>query len=218
MLITDDIHSLLQLLWDYHHLEHVITPADCMIVMGSQDLNTARKAATLFHQGMTDLLVFSGGQGKITKTIWQQSEASLFAETAKQAGVPQSSILLENQSSNCAENILFSMQLLATRLTFPQRVILVCKPYLQRRAFATFKLHYPNIEVSVTSQNISLLEYIKRVPDVEQFINLMVGDLQRILLYPAKGYQISQAVPESVQLAFEKLVDLGYTQQLLDKA
>jgi hypothetical protein len=47
---------------------------------------------------------------------------------------------------------------------------------------------------------------------------LMVGDLQRILLYPAKGYQISQAVPESVQLAFEKLVDLGYTQQLLDKA
>jgi len=39
---------------------------------------------------------------------------------------------------------------------------------------------------------------------------LMVGDRQRINLYPAQGFQIPQEIPEDVWEAFEKLTDLGY--------
>jgi hypothetical protein len=42
----------------------------------------------------------------------------------------------------------------------------------------------------------------------------MVGDLQRIKLYPAKGFQIYQDIPADVWAAFEELVEAGYNQRL----
>jgi len=46
-------------------------------------------------------------------------------------------------------------------------------------------------------------------------IHIMVGDLQRIKLYPAKGFQIEQEIPDNVWQAFEELVTLGFDQQLV---
>ena len=43
----------------------------------------------------------------------------------------------------------------------------------------------------------------------------MVGDLQRIKLYPALGYQIAQEIPDDVWSAFEELVRAGYDKYLM---
>jgi Fe-S cluster biosynthesis and repair protein YggX len=43
----------------------------------------------------------------------------------------------------------------------------------------------------------------------------MVGDLQRIKLYPEKGYQIYQEIPQAVWEAYELLVSMGYDEQLV---
>jgi hypothetical protein len=43
----------------------------------------------------------------------------------------------------------------------------------------------------------------------------MVGDLQRIIVYGEKGYQIPQEVPADVLDAYERLVERGYTKRLL---
>lgn len=43
---------------------------------------------------------------------------------------------------------------------------------------------------------------------------MLVGDFQRIALYPAKGYQIPQPIPAEAGRAFETLLNLGYTAQL----
>ena len=43
----------------------------------------------------------------------------------------------------------------------------------------------------------------------------MVGDLQRIKLYPAKGFQIHQHIPDDVWSAYEQLVALGYDKHLV---
>ena len=213
--VRDDIYPLLTCLWDYHQLKHEIKPADCIIVMGSQELFAAHRAAELYQQKMSDVLIFSGGYGKLTKLAKQATEAPRFAELAVQAGVATRDIWLEIHASNCAENIRFSMQLLAKQGRMPQSVILVCKPYLERRAFATFKQQFVDIPVTVTSYQVSLKDYLVMVDDVKQFINLMVGDLQRIIVYPAKGYQIPQAVPQNVCEAFNRLVELGFNQQII---
>lgn len=42
-----------------------------------------------------------------------------------------------------------------------------------------------------------------------------MGDLQRIQLYPEKGFQTHQGIPIDVWQAYEQLVDLGFTQQLI---
>lgn len=211
----DNLYPLLQSVWDYHQLKHNIQPADCMIIMGSHDVSAGWRAIDLYHQGIADLLIFTGGFGKITQALWQQSEAQVFADLAVQAGVPLKKMLLENHATNCGDNIRLSMDLLQLNKRSPQSVILVCKPYLERRAYATFKRQYPHIALSVTSHKVTLAEYLSLVPNVEQFIHLMVGDVQRILLYPAQGFQIAQAVPKSVHVAYEKLVSLGFNQQLI---
>ena len=42
----------------------------------------------------------------------------------------------------------------------------------------------------------------------------MVGDLQRIKIYPEKGFQIEQHIPEDVWKAFEFLVAAGYNEAI----
>lgn len=45
----------------------------------------------------------------------------------------------------------------------------------------------------------------------------MVGDLQRIKEYPAKGFQIPQEIPDNVWSAYEKLGCVGYTSHLINE-
>jgi hypothetical protein len=46
-------------------------------------------------------------------------------------------------------------------------------------------------------------------------INIMVGDVQRIKLYPAMGFQIPLEIPAGVWDAYEKLVAAGFDKHLV---
>ena len=50
---------------------------------------------------------------------------------------------------------------------------------------------------------------------MDDFINIMVGDLQRIDVYGQNGFQIPQEIPEEVREAYRALVRAGYDKQLL---
>jgi hypothetical protein len=50
---------------------------------------------------------------------------------------------------------------------------------------------------------------------MEKVINIMVGDLQRIKIYPEKGFQIYQEIPAEVWKAYERLVALGFDKHLI---
>lgn len=43
----------------------------------------------------------------------------------------------------------------------------------------------------------------------------MVGDLQRIIMYPSRGLQLEQHVPDMVLKAYESLIDAGFTKHLV---
>ncbi len=43
----------------------------------------------------------------------------------------------------------------------------------------------------------------------------MVGDLQRIKIYPQKGFQILQEIPQDVWQAGGELIKLGYDEHLV---
>ncbi|RPH35134.1 MAG: YdcF family protein, partial [Planctomycetota bacterium] len=47
-------------------------------------------------------------------------------------------------------------------------------------------------------------------------ISIMVGDLQRIRLYPGKGFQVPQEIPPEVWDAYRELVALGYDRHLCE--
>jgi uncharacterized SAM-binding protein YcdF (DUF218 family) len=214
MIISEEAIALAQQLWDYHHLGHRPGPSDCILVLGSHDLRVANRGAELYLQGWAPLLIFSGGLGNVTKGIWTETEADKFAAIALQMGVPKEAILVENQSTNTGENIRFTQQLLKERGLDPASFLVVQKPYMERRSYATFKKHWPDKELLVTSPQIPFSDYATDEIPLERVINIMVGDLQRIRIYPEKGFQIYQEIPDTVWKAYERLVALGFDKHL----
>ncbi len=157
----------------------------------------------------------SGGLGNLTKDTWSNTEADTFAAIAVQKGVPAKDILIENRSTNTGENILFTQQLLRQNNLNLQHFIVVQKPYMERRSYATFKKHWPQKHLLVTSPQIPFDEYSTDDIPLEKVINIMTGDLQRIRLYPAKGFQIYQEIPAEVWHAYEKLIHAGFNKHLV---
>lgn len=202
-------------LWNYHQVKHTIEKSDCILALGSHDLRVAERAAELYLRGFAPLVIMSGGLGNFTKEMWSEKEADKFAKVAIQKGVPEGAILIENNSTNTGENILFTQKLLEEKNLHPQSFIVVQKPYMERRSYATFKKHWPDKKMLVTSPQISFEEYPNKEIPMERVINIMVGDLQRIKVYPEKGFQIYQDIPESIWNAYKKLVDLGFDQHLI---
>lgn len=214
-MITTEALSLAAQLWDYHLLHHTIEKADCILVLGSHDTRVANRGAELYLEGRAPVLLFSGGLGNVTKGIWTETEADKFAAIAVRLGVPPESILIENQSTNTGENILFSQKLLQEKGLDPQTFIVVQKPYMERRSYATFKKHWPDKKLIVTSPQIPFSEYANDEIPVERVINIMVGDLQRIKIYPAKGFQVPQEIPADIWKAYERLVEMGFNKHLV---
>ncbi len=213
--MSNSFFKLAQIIWDYHHLNHTLQKSDIILALGSNDIRVAEFAADLYLQGFAPLLMFSGNVGALTKDQFTKPEAEVFADIARQKGVPDEVILLEPESTNTGENIDFSRRILAARGLNPQNFMLVQKPYMERRAFATFRKRLPEKNLIVASPPISFSDYPNEILPLERVINIMVGDLQRIKFYPRLGFQIEQEIPAEVWQAYEKLVELGYNQHLM---
>jgi uncharacterized SAM-binding protein YcdF (DUF218 family) len=213
-MITPEILRLAKIIWDYHHMNTPLQKSDCILALGSRDTRVAERAAEIYMQGWAPLLIFSGGLGRLTKDLWSVSEAELFAKIALRIGVPEKDILIENRSTNTGENILFTRQLLQEKGLNSQSFILVQKPYMERRTYSTFQKQWPGKTVYVTSPQISFEDYPSTEIPIEQVVNIMVGDLQRIRVYAEKGFQIHQDIPVKVWNAYEQLVALGFNKQL----
>lgn len=216
------IHSLVEKIWHYHQLNHPLSKADAILVLCSHDRRVAEYGAQLFLDGWAPLLIFSGGLGSITKRLWHEPEADQFAAIAHAMGVPQANVLIENASTNTGENILFTRALLAARGLEPGTFIVVQKPYMERRSFATFRKLWPEPDVIVTSPRVTLDEYLAEYSNdclsEDEVIGIMVGDLQRIRLYPAMGFQIHQDIPADVWDAGQELIRAGYKTRLVPAA
>jgi uncharacterized SAM-binding protein YcdF (DUF218 family) len=218
--MDERIHALAEKLWHYHRLNQRLEKADLILVLCSHDRKVAERGAELFHEGWAPLLAFSGGLGSITRGMWSEPEAEQFARIARRMGVPAEKILVENRSTNTGENVVFTRRLLAEKGIDPAKFILVQKPYMERRSYATFKMFWPEKEAVVTSPQVSFDVYLERYAEPglskDDVISIMVGDLQRIRLYPSKGFQIHQEIPDEVWGAYEELVRAGYDRHLVE--
>lgn len=213
---TDDA---LHLLWEYMQLHEPIQKASCIVGLGCYNTDIPVWAAELYHQGLSPKILFSGGLGRNTKTMWSGSEAERFAEIAMVHGVPEKDILLENKSTNTAQNILFTRKVLEENGIASSPLLVIHKPYMQRRVKAAWGVYWPKCAITMTSYPQTMEEYFHFPGGTDHSFsftaNMIVGDFQRILLYPAKGYQLPQVVPEEVMKAYRYLVAQGFTEQMI---
>ena len=217
--IDERTRRLAQVLWDYHQMHHDLAPSDAILVLCSHDLRVAERGAELFLHRWAPLLIFSGGRGSITRSLMTTPEADQFAAIAARMGVPGDRIVIENRSTNTGENVEFTRALLEARGLAVRSFIVVQKPYMERRSYATFRKLWPGPEVRVTSPRVSMDEYLRSYGHASltarDVISIMVGDLQRIRVYAERGFQIPQEIPDAVWAAYEELVRAGFDQRLV---
>ena len=213
-----DFLEPLQVIWDYLGMHQIPGKADVIVGFGNFNTNIARRAAELYHQGLAPVVLFTGGLGRNTEGLLPEPEAVRFARVAMECGVPESAILMEPDSTNTAENILFTRRLLEETGIAHGRILGVHPPFMERRITAAMGVYWPEQAFSVTSPQTSVADYLadaKRQGVTENAaISVIVGDFQRMDLYAKKGYQIPQHIPEEAWEAFHQLVKMGFDTQL----
>ncbi len=216
--MTEEALRLARIIWDYHQLKHEPIPADVIVALGTNDLRVAEFAADLCHRGFGKMIVCTGGiahGSDLLATNWPVSEAQMYAEILERRGVPREHVLLETRALNTAENFVFTRELLQQAGIRPRNILIAVKPFMQRRAWATMAVEWPEMPASVASPPLSLDEYFTGDLTPEKIINIIVGDLQRIWVYARKGYSAPQRLPDEVRRAYEGLVELGFDKHLI---
>ncbi len=221
MILDKKQSEFAKIIWDYMQLHQPLEHADALLVLGSIDERVAEYAAKLFLDGYADWLIISGGSAHaddMLATGWTDTEAEHFKAIALKLGVPEDKIILEDKATNSGENITFTYNLLKEKRLRIRSVTLVQKPYMERRAYATFEKQWPDkaTEFHVTSPPIAYESYFNELHPQDKIVNIMAGDLQRIKEYPALGFQTEQPIPADVWNAYESLVAQGFDKHLLE--
>jgi uncharacterized SAM-binding protein YcdF (DUF218 family) len=203
------------LIWDYHQMRHVPKPADVAIGLGSHDLGVASFAAELYFQRLIPAIVFSGANSPTTVARFPNGEAVHYRAHAVELGVPTDMVYVEPRATNTGQNIQYSRDLLAKTELRIGTVMLISKPYMQRRAFATCRKVWPEVTVICASEPIEFDEYVASIGDIRLVVDMLVGDLQRIIEHPRMGFAVEQLVPDAVWSAYKRLVDSGFTSRLM---
>ncbi|MFB7313132.1 YdcF family protein [Streptomyces sp. NPDC056192] len=214
-MISAQAWSDAQRLWEFQQMDHEPRPCSVGIGLGSHDLGVADMTANLYRRGMFPLIVFTGATSRTTRDRMPRGEAEHYRERALELGVPASVILVEPNARNTGENINFARGLLAERGIDVSSVLLVSKPYEERRAYATARRLWPEVEIVSASAPMTLSEYADSIGDARLVLDMLVGAQQRLLIYPEQGFMTRQEVPDSVAAAYEHLCSEGFTSRLL---
>jgi uncharacterized SAM-binding protein YcdF (DUF218 family) len=214
--ITDDQFHDATLIWNYHQMSHQPRPCSAAIGLGSHDLGVATAAADLYRAGLFPVLVFSGGNSPTTRARFPRGEAVHYREHALSLGVPDEAILVEPNAANTGQNITLSRELLAEAGVQVESLLLISKPYMERRSYATCRKLWPEADVVCASEPLELDDYIKSIGDEKLVVNMLVGDLQRVIEYPKLGFAVEQEVPRDVHDAYERLLRAGFDSRLIN--
>ena len=209
----------LKIIWDWMRLGQETEKADCIVGFGCINDDIAVRCAQLYKDGYAPVILFSGGLGRNTKSRWSSSEAERYRDIALGLGVPENVMLIENRSTNTGENITFSREILKAHGLAGKKLLCVHKPFMERRVWAAMKAYWPEADFTMTSPLLGMEEYIERTMaqgmTEKAVIDVIVGDVQRMEIYAQKGFQIPQPLPDAVRAAFDNMVALGYTGELI---
>jgi len=216
-------HDAAQALFDYLALrDSSAGPADLIIGFGHFDLKIPRQCGALWRAGWAPRVLFTGGVGAGTVGLGQPEALCFRDEVLRQfPEIPESAILVEPASRHTGENVAKSSALL--KAASPEacvdrgihRVILVATAARQRRVGLTCMKHWPHLSLvnlpphASYAQDLALFAENGRDLDV-----LLLGEIERPLTYPARGYVAPIVLPEAIISTYHALLGLRRSDQI----
>jgi uncharacterized SAM-binding protein YcdF (DUF218 family) len=213
--MDDAVISSAEILWAFHNVATPNPrPADLVIGLGSYQVAVAERAAELLHRDVARSLLFCGGQGNWTRDRWSKTEAERFRDRAIECGVEPGAIHVETRSTNLGENLENARRYVETVLPDVKSIVIVTKANTTRRAALTQAVKWPGVVAQYGAPDLHWRRQAVKPMTMDDVICEMVGDLARIIQYPAFGYQAPIDIPTRVRDAYEVLVKAGYTAHL----
>ena len=204
----------------FHYLarrDDSLAPADLIIGFGHFDRRIPHRCGEIWlaqrSGAPASRILFTGGIGAGTADLGQP-EALFFRDELRRAypEIPTSAVLVEPDSSHTGENIAFSEALL--RRLSPEaciergieHIVLVATPARQRRVFLACRKHWPHLQLSCAPP-LSAFDadrdlFAAKGRDLE---TLLLGEMHRLLTYPALGYIVEPDIPSGVIEAYRDL-------------
>lgn len=221
-MINEKTKELLKIVWDYMVIETPIEKSDLIIGCGCLNLKIPVRCSKLIKQGYADKVIFTGGLGKLTQNEFKKSEAEIFKQIAIENGINENSIFVENKSTNTGDNFKFTKKIMEENNINANKIIIVHNNLSRRRTLNAAKVVFPDKKLSITSPKLTFEESIENLNSktdmqAKNIISVMVGDIQRIIIFPQFGWQVKDIVPDKVIQAYYELKAMGYDDYIFSK-
>ncbi len=175
-------------------------PAELIIGFGVFHMSVPAHCARLYRDGAAPRILFTGGVGAGSGDL-DRPEAQAFREHALSLGVPAEAILTEEDSTHTLENVLRSRDLLTALGPLPTSALMVALPHRQRRVWLTCRRHLPGVELINAPPPADLDEQEALLGGPDAYARHMLGELDRIERYGARGDIAEDSPGEAIQAA-----------------
>ncbi len=217
------IKKSLQEIWNYMNINNNIVHCDLIIGCGCANLDIPVRCAELLKMGYANKILFAGGKGKITQEKYLKSEAEIFADIAIKNGVSKDQIILETKSTNTGDNFKFAKEIIDKENIKCSKILIVHNCMNERRTLAAAKVVFKDKELFITSPKITFAEYFDKLfkkndCEIRKEISVIVGDIQRLILYPYFGWQVKSDVPKNIIEDYYFLKNIGFDMYIITKS
>lgn len=191
--------------WENYPIPDISKPYQIGVVLGGigkidptnkriEFINSADrllKAIELYHQKKIKKILITGGSGSVLHP--EDKEAMYIYQYLKNINIPDSDIIIENESKNTYENAVFTKKILDS-LHIKDSIVLITSAYHLRRSVAVFKkqnykhiLPYPAERIS-GPRKFELDHCLLPHPDAMSTLYKYIHEWIGIIIYKLKGY------------------------------
>ncbi len=218
--MEDIVREQIIKLLEYLYMNKKIEKSDGILGLGSIDIKVAKKCAELYRNGYGKYIIFTGNCGKGTRGIITKTEAEIFRDIAVSEGVPKEKVYLEKKATDTYGNYLYSNLIIKENNLKANSLIVVQKPYAERRSFAISQKFYKNRKVYITSPNFNIQEWEEYYFDNKntnliEIANEIVAEICVNKKMPKYNLQIEQEIPQDIINIYNNLVDSGFNKYLI---
>lgn len=174
---------------DFIFIEDAPQKADIIFVPGGSYPDSARNAARLYREGYAPYIMPSG-KHSITKGRFEyvpedsaqqtnfETECDYLCGILLQEGVPESSILREDEATYTYENAIYSRKKLRELGISVKKAILSCQAFHARRSLMYYQEQFPWVQFfvcPVVTRGISRNSWM----DTDEGIDTVLGEVER---------------------------------------
>ena len=194
------ISHAVKIILQYLAIKNPLQKCEVIFLMGGASLLSAQKAAQLLKEGWGKKIICVSLYGKFSAPEWKNrgGDSGMFHEELLRLGIKEQDMIFTSQSTNTLEEVVYGKLFLEKHKLDLKKIIVVSRPFHQRRCDATWTKQWPQIHLincpadEIYEVTVSILMRV-------------IGEIDRLRIYAQKGDISYQKIPEDVENEYKRI-------------